>query len=184
MMVDTIHSIRVMIYTYCMTDALKSREPDTKNPESGRVVKRSASMSRAILVAYAGWMTILTISYFGLLQAHINVALPFVWLAIGVSGITAIIIGIVRYRPSAWLGWLALAAANLFFISGDTFFKVLHYLLGLSNPFPSFADILYLSTYPLFAIGTFIFIRRHSFAKSDRGAILDAATLTAGLALL
>ena len=50
-------------------------------------------------------------------------------------------------------------------------------------PFPSFADVLYLSTYPLYAAGLLIFIYWRTPDK-DRRSLIDALTLTAGLALL
>jgi PAS domain-containing protein len=143
-----------------------------------------SSADKAILITYVCWMTVLISIYFILAHRNSYVVRSLVWGSVGLSGIAAIIVGVWRYKPAAWRGWVLLATANLLFISGDMYYKVLHHWLGKTNPFPSFADVLYLVTYPLFAAGIFIFIKHRSLAKSDRGALLDAATFTVGLALL
>ena len=53
----------------------------------------------------------------------------------------------------------------------------------MALPFPSFADVLYLSCYPLDAAGLLIFIYWRT-PDGDRRSLIDALTLTAGLALL
>jgi diguanylate cyclase (GGDEF)-like protein/PAS domain S-box-containing protein len=53
----------------------------------------------------------------------------------------------------------------------------------MANPFPSVADLFYLAMYPLLAAGLLGFIRCRS-GGHERGSLLDAVTLTAGLGLL
>ena len=53
----------------------------------------------------------------------------------------------------------------------------------VSCPFPSFADVLYLLTFPLYAVGLLIFIWWRT-PDRDRRSLIDALTLTAGLGLL
>jgi PAS domain S-box-containing protein len=50
-------------------------------------------------------------------------------------------------------------------------------------PFPSFADVLYLSVYPLIAVGLLMFIYWRT-PDGDLRSLIDALTLTVGLALL
>ncbi|MEY9849559.1 diguanylate cyclase (GGDEF)-like protein/PAS domain S-box-containing protein [Streptacidiphilus sp. BW17] len=106
------------------------------------------------------------------------------WAVIGFSGVAAILVGIRLNRPSHRLPWFLLAGANFAFTAGDTTYNVLRSVTGEPNPFPSLADAFYLTTYPLFAAGLFLFIRYRAVDQRDWGSLLDALTLTSGLALL
>ncbi len=57
--------------------------------------------------------------------------------------------GVVINRPARKTPWLLLAAANLSFVAGQVSFLVLTEIMEVTVPFPSFADVLYLATYPL-----------------------------------
>jgi diguanylate cyclase (GGDEF)-like protein/PAS domain S-box-containing protein len=105
------------------------------------------------------------------------------WGLLGLTGSLAIVVGVLINRPARVLPWLLLAGANLSFIAGQLSFLILTHIMRVSVPFPSFADILYLSTYPLYAAGVFIFIRWRT-AGGDRRSLIDALTLTVGLGLL
>src|SRR5580698_4532779 len=133
---------------------------------------------RNLLAGYVIWMTLLVAVYYAVpgLRAES-------WGLLGLSGVLAIVAGVVINRPARALPWLLLAAANLSFVAGQVSFLILTTVLRVNVPFPSFADVLYLSTYPLYAIGVFIFIRWRT-AGSDRRSLIDALTLTAGLGLL
>jgi signal transduction histidine kinase len=135
------------------------------------------------LILYFLWILFLSVIYFVAIQAQKDAIVPFVWLLIGLSGVSAIFVGIHIHKPSIRSGWIFLALANLFFIIGDTIYNVIEYLLKNSNAFPSIADLFYLLTYPLFAAGMFIFIRRRTSAQSEKGAILDAAIFSTGLGM-
>ena len=129
-------------------------------------------------MAYVIWMTLLTVAYYGLPALRIEA-----WGLIGLSGVSAIVAGVVINRPARKAPWLLLAAANLSFIAGQVSFLILTQLMGTKVPFPSFADILYLLTYPLYAVGLLIFIWWRTPGR-DRRSLIDALTLTVGLALL
>ncbi|MFE0463088.1 aminotransferase class I/II-fold pyridoxal phosphate-dependent enzyme [Kitasatospora sp. NPDC058965] len=105
------------------------------------------------------------------------------WAAIGLASSAAILIGVRLHRPSRRLPWVLLAIANFAFTIGDTTYNVIKAVTGEPNPFPSLADVFYLVTYPLFAAGLVVFIRCRSVER-DWGALLDALTLTSGMALL
>ena len=130
------------------------------------------------MAAYAAWMTLLVLAYYAL--PGIRVA---VWGVLALSGVAAIGVGVILNRPTRRAPWLLLAAANLSFAVGQLSFLVVTQVRHEAVPFPSLDDLFYLATYPLYAVGLLIFIRRRS-AGYDRRSLLDALTLTVGLALL
>src|SRR6266478_10062692 len=122
-------------------------------------------------------MTLLIAAYYLLPRVRVET-----WGLIGLSGVIAIVAGVVVNRPARKAPWLLLAGANLSFTAGQVSFLVLTQI-GAKVPFPSFADVLYLATYPLYAAGLLIFIWWRS-PERDRRSLIDALTLTVGLALL
>jgi diguanylate cyclase (GGDEF)-like protein/PAS domain S-box-containing protein len=115
--------------------------------------------------------------YYGLSSLRIEA-----WGLISLSGAIAIVAGTVLNRPARKSPWLLLAAALASFAAGQLSFLIMA-KLKVALPFPSFADALYLLTYPLYAAGLLIFIYWRTPDK-DRRSLIDALTLTAGLALL
>jgi hypothetical protein len=132
---------------------------------------------RHVLGGYAVWMALLIAVYYWRPGLRVEA-----WGLIGLSGVVAIVAGVVINRPSRKAPWLLLAAALASFAAGQVSF-LLAQMLGAQLPFPSFADVLYLLTYPLYAAGLLIFIRWRT-PDRDRRSLIDALTLTAGLALL
>jgi diguanylate cyclase (GGDEF)-like protein/PAS domain S-box-containing protein len=104
------------------------------------------------------------------------------WGLIGLSGVAAIVAGVIINRPARKAPWLLLAAAMTSFVTGQVSFLAAEFA-GIRLPFPSFADVLYLATYPLYAAGLLIFIWWRT-PDRDRRSLIDALTLTAGLGLL
>jgi diguanylate cyclase (GGDEF)-like protein/PAS domain S-box-containing protein len=105
------------------------------------------------------------------------------WPPIGLSAVVATVAGVHFHRPARRAGWYLMAAAELCFVAGDTSYRVLTEVLGKQNPFPSFADVCYLPTYPLFAGAIFLFIRGRSLTR-DNGSLIDALIITTGAGLL
>ena len=66
------------------------------------------------------------------------------WGLISLSGVIAIVAGVVLNRPARKAPWLVLAAAQASFAAGQLSFLIAA-KLGVVLPFPSFADALYLS---------------------------------------
>ncbi len=104
------------------------------------------------------------------------------WGLISLTGVAAILAGLRLNRPARKVPWLLLAAALTCFAAGQLSFLVAAKLMVVL-PFPSFADVLYLSCYPLGAAGLLIFVYWRT-PDGDRRSLIDALTLTAGLALL
>ena len=133
---------------------------------------------RHVLAGYFIWVTLLITMYYGLPSLRVEM-----WGLIGLSGVVAIVAGVVLNRPARKAPWLLLAAANLSFTAGQVSFLVLTQMMAANVPFPSFADVLYLVTYPLYAAGLLIFIWWRT-PDRDRRSLIDALILTVGLALL
>src|ERR1700729_625618 len=137
----------------------------------------AVKLKRYVLGCYAIWVAFLITAYYGLPGLRLET-----WSLISLSGVIAIVAGTVLNRPVRKAPWFVLAAAQASFAAGQLSFLIAA-KLGVVLPFPSFADALYLLTFPLYAIAFLIFIKCRSPDK-DRRSLIDALTLTAGLALL
>ncbi|MCH5671507.1 putative bifunctional diguanylate cyclase/phosphodiesterase [Streptomyces gilvus] len=105
-----------------------------------------------------------------------------IFVAIGVTGVVGIVLGVLINRPAHRAPWLLLAAGNLAFAAGEAAQIILIQSLD-QVPFPSVADGFYLLAYPLYAAGLLGFVRWRT-SWNDRASLVDALTLTVGLALL
>ncbi|TVZ03810.1 EAL domain-containing protein [Trebonia kvetii] len=133
---------------------------------------------RYVLSGYAVLVALLIGIYYSLGGGPRIVA----WGLISLSGVAAIITGLVVNRPARKAPWILLAAALSCFAAGQLTFLIAKQL-QVALPFPSFADVLYLSCYPLYAAGLLIFIKWRT-PDGDLRSLIDALTLTAGLGLL
>jgi diguanylate cyclase (GGDEF)-like protein/PAS domain S-box-containing protein len=133
---------------------------------------------RHVLTVYLVWLAVLAATYYGRPGLQVEAGSLF-----DLSGGLAIVAGVVINRPARKVPWLLLAAANLTFAVGQISFLVLTEVRGVKVPFPSIADGFYLATYPLYAAGMLIFIWSRT-PDRDRRSLIDALTLTVGLALL
>ncbi len=127
---------------------------------------------------FGAWILTLTVVFYALPQFSM-----YSWATIGLSAAAAVLVGIRVHQPSRRLPWLLLSAVLVSFTLGDTTYNVLTDYLNVANPFPSLADLFYLSVYPMLAVALLVFIRSRSGAD-NRGALLDALVPTAGLGLL
>ena len=128
------------------------------------------------LFGYAAWMVTLTAAYFALPGLS---ALFACVLAASAAG--AIVVRVVRCRPAHGRPWLLMAAAALCW-SGSQ----LTLLAGASrSQIPSWNaySIIGSSTHALFAVALGLFARARS-SGADRRSLVDAVTVTAGLAML
>jgi diguanylate cyclase (GGDEF)-like protein/PAS domain S-box-containing protein len=133
---------------------------------------------RRLTAGFAAWMTGLTVAYFLLPQLHV-----ILWGAIAFSSSLAIMIGVRVNKPRRRWPWYALATSMFLLGGGDTAFNFQVDVLHMTNPFPSVADVIYLLVYPFIALGVLGLIRSR-IGSSNRGGLLDAVTLTVGMALL
>ena len=100
---------------------------------------------------------------------------------VGASAVVAALLGAWMNRPDRRLPWILMAVGQASFVAGDLMWN--YYEAIGEEPFPSFADVLYLGGYPFIALGLFLLIRRR-LGDGDRGGLLDAAILTTGAAVL
>jgi diguanylate cyclase (GGDEF)-like protein/PAS domain S-box-containing protein len=106
------------------------------------------------------------------------------WCILGVSAVIAIAYGARRYRPKPLLAWWFMGGGVLLFITGDTIYKTWHQIMGQQNiPFPSFIDAIYITMYPVLAVGLLLLVRSR-LPGGDRASLLDALIVTLGIGLL
>jgi diguanylate cyclase (GGDEF)-like protein/PAS domain S-box-containing protein len=132
---------------------------------------------RYVLGGYAAWIALLIAAYYELRGLRVEA-----WALISLSGVGAVLAGVLINRPARKVAWFLLAAALASFAAGQLSFLIAAQL-KVVLPFPSFADVLYLSEYLLAAAGLLIFIYWRT-PDGDRRSVIDALTLTAGLGLL
>jgi diguanylate cyclase (GGDEF)-like protein len=98
-----------------------------------------------------------------------------VYCTVSASSAVAILVGMRRRRPAPRLPWLLLGLSQVVYASADATFYLLHYVYG-STGFPSVADVLYLSHYPLVVAALVVLVRSRA-ADRDVPGILDASAL-------
>ncbi|MGA5305834.1 putative bifunctional diguanylate cyclase/phosphodiesterase [Nucisporomicrobium flavum] len=100
-------------------------------------------------------------------------------LAAALAAALAVTFGVRRYRPVARGPWQLLAAAVALSALGDAA------RLDTAVPvLPAVGTGLLLAVYPVLALALALFVRHRAGGRRDRGGLLDALTLTCGLALL
>ena len=127
---------------------------------------------------FAAFMALWTVFYYAVPSWHL-----LTWTVIGLGGVAAVLRGVRRFHPSAPRAWYLLAGAMGTLVGGDTTYNLLTDVFNQAEPFPSAADAIYLTTYPLAAGGVLIMVRRRS-PHRDRAALIDAVILTTAAALL
>ena len=98
-----------------------------------------------------------------------------------VSCFVMLIAGTRRNRSGSPVMWFFLAAGQLLWVLGDLLFS--YYEAVGEDPFPSPADLLYLSAYPMLGIGLAMLVRSRS-RNSDRSGLIDAGVVATGVTLL
>jgi diguanylate cyclase (GGDEF)-like protein len=132
--------------------------------------------------AWSSWLvggSVLAVGYF-LLPPGVGKAVSYE--AISLLAAVAIVVGVRRHRPARPALWYCFAAGQAGWGLGDAVYDFYQYALD-ADPFPSAADGLYLSSYPLFAAGLFILIKGRTSGR-DRAGLLDASIVATGLSLL
>jgi PAS domain S-box-containing protein len=133
---------------------------------------------RGLLTRYMAWMLILAVAVFLFPSLYL-----FIWTAIGLSSVAAILAGTWRNSPRKRAPWVLLAAAVLCLVAGDLWADLLVWVFKVTDPFPSLADVFYLTMYGLIAVGM-IGLYRLGVVRRDIAGLLDALMLTSGVALL
>ncbi|MCO8269765.1 bifunctional diguanylate cyclase/phosphodiesterase [Actinoplanes sp. TRM 88003] len=123
----------------------------------------------------------------GMVAAAVHFVLPegsvvasIVYDLIGVATAAGILIALRLHRPERPAMWRWLAAAQITFVAGDLTYEFYESVLHRS-PYPSFADVFYLGSYPMLFAGLLLLVRRH---RSESGDLIDAAIVGTGLGLV
>lgn len=101
---------------------------------------------------------------------------------VGLSSTLAIVIGVRLHRPAHGAAWLAMAGGQLLWVAADALFAWYDAVVHVA-PYPSPADALYLSAYPLIAVGFALLVRSRQ-QRRDLAGLVDSSIVTVGLALV
>ncbi|RYV50217.1 putative bifunctional diguanylate cyclase/phosphodiesterase [Pengzhenrongella frigida] len=112
----------------------------------------------------------------------IGIGRDLVYCSIAATGTVAIIVGVRRHRPDRAIAWYLMAFGIASWVAGDGLYSWYEHVVAVA-PFPSWADVLYLAAYPLFAAGLLILLRSKGPERWPT-AVLDSAILTVALGLL
>jgi signal transduction histidine kinase len=142
---------------------------------------------RAPLSLWARYLAIggaVSLAYLVIPGEELPTLVPRVLLYAGVSAsaVVALLVGVRRHRPTVPLPWYLLTAGQLIYLAGDLTFYTLHDLLR-SSAFPTAADVLYLSHYPLMISGMVLLARSRSRGR-DREAVIDTSIVAIGAGVL
>ncbi|MGK5683695.1 putative bifunctional diguanylate cyclase/phosphodiesterase [Actinoplanes sp. URMC 104] len=104
-----------------------------------------------------------------------------VYNAIGVVFGLCMLAGVRLHRPRRPALWYWFAAGQFASVAGDVVWEIYEYVLH-QEPFPSPADVFYLGTYPLLAVGLVLLVRDRR--GRDLAGLIDAAIVATGLGLV
>jgi diguanylate cyclase (GGDEF)-like protein len=105
-----------------------------------------------------------------------------VYVLVGLSSVVALVVGVRLHRPIRRAPWYWMTAGNALWVAGDALYSWYADVLHI-EPFPSLADALYLSGYPLVAVGIALLIRARR-SNDDWGGVIDSTIVTVGLGLV
>lgn len=119
---------------------------------------------------------IATIAYFALPELHQGV----LYLALSLAATVLVFVGPGR-RSDAAAGWRTIGVGALLTACGDAIW-LWYEFVAITAPFPSIADIVYLSGYVAFAAGLLLLAR--AVGRRDIGALIDATVVAIGTGVL
>jgi diguanylate cyclase (GGDEF)-like protein/PAS domain S-box-containing protein len=132
--------------------------------------------ARLAAACFGAWMALLGFTYHYLPTWH-----TLLWVVAGISVGFVVLGGIRRNEPTRRGPWRLLAAAVCLSSTGAVAYN---WLPGLFGWTPRIGDGIQLAVYPVLALALVLFVHFRSGGGRDRGSLLDALTLTAGVALL
>jgi len=116
-------------------------------------------MTRGILRMFLCAEALFTLGYFLLPPSGLKAAS---YAALGLSAVAALVIGVRRYRPRQPLAWFLLAAGLFMLAAGDTINYSYEWVFLTEAPFPSSADVVYLTCFLLLAAGLLLLVRERT----------------------
>jgi diguanylate cyclase (GGDEF)-like protein/PAS domain S-box-containing protein len=137
--------------------------------------------SRRLIGIYAVWMVALAGVYFAA-GDRFSALRTYSWGLLGLTSVVAVVVGLVRNRPRRRLPWVLAAAAMTALLVGDTLYSYVTDVQRADDPSPMLADLSYFAMYPLL-VGS-LFLLGPATPRRNRGGLLDAVVVTAGVTLL
>jgi diguanylate cyclase (GGDEF)-like protein len=104
------------------------------------------------------------------------------YVAVGLSSVAAMVVGVRHYRPLRPTGWYLMTIGHLTFVTGDILYFWYQDVAHVAA-YPSPADALYLVSYPLYIAGFAILIRARKHGADVTGQI-DGLIFTIALGLV
>jgi diguanylate cyclase len=101
--------------------------------------------------------------------------------AIGLVSALAILVAVRLHRPARPAMWYWFAAGQTVWVAGDVMYEYYLYVLH-QQPYPSPADALYLSAYPMLVMGLLLLVRGRR--GRDLTGLIDASIVATGLGLV
>lgn len=126
----------------------------TREPVTGG--DRWGKLSRAGFLRRHLWKAVLIVGLRSIVlyyQLSTNLGADLVYSAIGMGATGSILLGIRLHQVARPAGWYLIATANACFVGGDLVLDVYDVVLRTPPPYPSIADAIYLSGYPLLFAG-------------------------------
>jgi diguanylate cyclase (GGDEF)-like protein len=134
---------------------------------------------RALWRVYLGVGLIVVVGYYAV---PMGIAADVLYVAIGLSCVAAICVGVRIHQPARRSPWYVMAAGQLLWTIGDAV-DSWYVDVSKTSVFPSAADAFYLAAYPILAAALVLLIRRRRTGR-DTAGLLDSAIVTAGLGVL
>jgi signal transduction histidine kinase len=132
------------------------------------------------LRSFLGAEALFTVGYFLLPPSGLKAAS---YAALGLSAVTALVVGVRTYRPRQPLAWYLLAGGLFMLTAGDTINYIYDWVLLAEVSFPSSADVVYLTCFLLLAAGLLLLVRARTPGR-DRTSLIDAVIIATGAGLL
>ena len=134
-------------------------------------------MTKRAWILYPILAAVATVAYF--LMGHPS------WLfnLIGLSSPVMILVGVRLHTPERRASWFLFALGQALFIIGDVLAYNYNKFFGAELPYPSVADIAYLSVYPCLALGLLLLVRHRSPGR-DWASFIDSMMVAIGVGAL
>ncbi|MBE2293335.1 MAG: hypothetical protein IAF00_00220, partial [Phycisphaerales bacterium] len=128
-------------------------------------------MKNQLWIIYGGLVALATILYY-------TVAHDSYWFnAIGISSPLLTMVAVELHRPRHRAPWYLLALGQMLFIAGDIVAYNYNTFFGIALPYPSIADLLYLSVYPCLALALLLMVHYRT-PDRDWASFLDSLMVT------
>lgn len=126
-------------------------------------------------LALGGVSLLFALAYAVIPQRYVALRELGIYNAVTTASWIAVLIGVRRYRPTAPRAWLLIGFGLLAWSLGDLAWS-LYEVAGAEVPYPSVADVFYVSGYPLVAAGLAVAVRARRI-EPDWRVVLDTTAL-------